>query len=136
MSTNFYYKIPIKKEDIEKLHKMVNKLENAIDFYQIKDKLNKLERNSNIHLGKRSAGWQFIWDYHRKKFYDTNLESIKNFLENSGGIIEDEYHNKYTIDEFFNDEITYCLYKGEKTSYCNEFLSEDGLRFSEDENFC
>lgn len=150
MGTNFYYKVPLKKRDKENLHKMIDELPN--DLYDIKAKLDELEKSHYIHLGKRSYGWQFLWDYHKGKFYEPTLKSIINYLHKHEGIIENEYGEIFTIEEFFGDEIEDCLLNDDK--HCNarqyyqkhpeeplhynidnhEFMS-DGLRFSKDEDF-
>lgn len=152
MGTNFYYKIPLKKRDKENLHEMVDKLPEE-GFYLLKDKLEELEKASIIHLGKRSYGWQFLWDYHDGRFYSDSLESIMHYLNNGEGVIYNEYGETFTVKQFFDDEIMNCLYKDEK--HCDafqyhqqypeeplfynindhEFTSDDGLRFCKDEDF-
>ena len=95
-----------------------------------------------IHLGKRSYGWQFLWDYHNGKYFNPDLNSIKKFLSQDDIIIYDEYENFYEVEQLFNDELSDCLYKdaihddgmgGEYSKYF--FKSEDGLRFSKFEDF-
>lgn len=146
MGTNFYHKTPLTKKEIQHLKDSITEdpdltnLKELIEVYS--------EKNKVIHLGKRSAGWQFLWNLNNKLFYDSNLKSIRKFLEHAGGWIEDEYGDKYTIDEFFNDEVGPWLYKDDKhhndityheshpddtiftTPGKYEFESEDGLRFS------
>jgi len=99
-----------------------------------------------IHLGKRSAGWQFLWDYpaiyngmfkthfwELNNEYKINLNTIKNFLKDK--IILDEYENRYTLDSFL-DEIKDVLYKtddlddGMNGEYSTQYFISDGLRFS------
>lgn len=152
MGTNFFYRIPPKESEIDELHKKIDRLKSAAtDYYDIKEFLDVMEKKYNIHLGKRSYGWQFLWDYHDGNFFKDNLKSIKEFLQKNKGTIVDEYEHKYTIDEFLNDEIT--LYRDkdhcdamqyhlehptERLSYniaAHEFISKDGLRFSKDEDF-
>lgn len=152
MGTNFYYNIPIKERDKKALHEMVDKLP-EIDIDDIKDKLEEIEKGHSIHLGKRSYGWQFLWNYHNGDLYGASLKSIKKYLKDKGGTIRDEYGVAFTIDEFFNNEIKDSLYKDENhcdayqyhQKYPNEplyyniadyeFQSEDGLRFSKHEDF-
>lgn len=151
MGTNFYYKTPLKKRDKHILHKIINTLPES-DIYDLKEKLNEIEQRMSIHLGKRSYGWQFLWDYHNGNYYDASLKSIKKYLNDRNGWIQNEYDEKFTIEEFF-EEIKDSLYKNEKHCdayqyyqnhpeeplYYNinehEFQSKDGLRFSYDENF-
>ena len=109
----------------------VNKF--ILDYYNLE---------KEIHLGKRSYGWQFLWDYHNGKYFNPSLESIKGFLLQKDIVIYDDYGNFYTVDQLFNDEIANCLYKdamhddgmdGEYSEYY--FKSEDGLRFSKFKDF-
>lgn len=152
MGTNFYYRIPLKKREKDILHKLVDELPN-IDTYEIREKLDEIDNEHDIHLGKRSFGWQFLWNFHNRKFYDTSLKSIRSFLENGGGTIFNEYGEQFSVEDFFGDEIKDCLYQDEKhcdarlyhinhpeePMYYNigahEFISDDGLRFSYSENF-
>ena len=150
MGTNFYYKIPIHKRKVEELKNLITE---EPDFTELLNEIEEITKNNSIHLGKRSCGWQFLWDYHNGRFYKDNLNSIKEFIDTSGGYIENEYGEKFTSDEFFNDEIKDCLYKDEK--HCDsksyqekhpyehhyympsdiEFISSDNLRFSSSEDF-
>lgn len=152
MGTNFYYKIPLKKRDKDILHEMVDKFP-EIDTYELREKLEELEKGHDIHLGKRSYGWQFLWDYHKGELYGASLKSIKKYINDKGGVIMNEYGEKFSTEEFFENEIGDCLYKDEK--HCDarqyhqnhpeeplhynidqhEFQSKDGLRFSYDEDF-
>jgi len=56
-------------------------------------------------------------------------------------IIYNEYGEQFTIDEFFNKEIDYCLYKkdnllnGSEGEYANQYHYNDGLRFSKYTDF-
>lgn len=57
-----------------------------------------------IHIGKRSGGWKFLWDSNNFVFFKPNKESLMKFLKEYGQIY-DEYGKKFTFDEFINDEI-------------------------------
>ena len=152
MGTNFY----CRKID-RKYRKMFSKDLSALNEYILLNinnpKINLLEEvnrfisdycdfEKEIHLGKRSYGWQFLWDYHNGKYFNPNLDSIKEFLSQDDIIIYDEYENFYEVEQLFNDELSDCLYKdaihddgmgGEYSKYF--FKSEDGLRFSKFEDF-
>ena len=152
MGTNFYCR------KIDKKHRnMFSKDLSALNEYILLNinnpKINLLEEvnkfisdycdfEKEIHLGKRSYGWQFLWDYHNGKYFNPNLDSIKEFLSQDDIIIYDEYENFYEVEQLFNDELSDCLYKdaihddgmgGEYSKYF--FKSEDGLRFSKFEDF-
>ena len=149
MGTNFYYKIPLKKREIEDLK---NSITEDPALTELKDLMYTYTEDKEVHLGKRSAGWQFLWDLNEGKYYGGNLESIKHFLETAGGWIENEYGEKFSIGDFLYKEIT--LYKDDEhddaaTYYrkhpedrafgnpsANEYISSDGLRISRHTDFC
>ena len=151
MGTNFYKIIPVAKRKQQEIKDLIT--DNPC-LWKIRDLLDEIEKNNIIHLGKRSFGWQFLWDFNDGKFYAPSLESIKAFLDTGEGWIEDEYGEKFTTNEFLEDEIGGWLYKDE--NHCDlqsyqekhpkeqryyadpkkhEFISSDGLRFSKDTNF-
>ena len=112
MGTNFY-RIPSVKDVEERKNKLQTKIR-KIDLSP-----SSINRNFNIgggpdewtnwspwdeftdniliHLGKRSMGWKFCWNFHDKKFY-TNKEELFDFIR--GGRIIDEYGVEINQDEF------------------------------------
>lgn len=145
MGTNFYC-IP----KCERKNSLKNISNDLINYIEKNDFINNDEVDryieamksclpKEIHLGKRSAGWQFLWDFNNWKYYKDNLDSIKEFLKDK--IIYNEYGEQFTIDEFFNKEIDYCLYKkdnllnGSEGEYANQYHYNDGLRFSKYTDF-
>ena len=149
MGTNFYARRIPTQEEVAALHKHIDEV--AAGVYSISSMIEEIEIVGDIHLGKRSAGWQFNWESH-PEYYSDNLESIKEFLSRDDIVIVDEYNTKFSLDEFFNKEIGYCLYN-DPEKYINgrqyeenetgrgyvwsikEWTSKDGLRFSSGE-FC
>lgn len=152
MGTNFYYKIPLKKRKINELRELIT--EDPYSLEEIIEQYENIKKTHIIHLGKRSFGWQFLWDTQNNEYYANNLKSIIEFLNSGGGHIEDEYGEKFTTEEFLKDEIGNCLYKDDThcdawsyhAKYPNEpiyydinsseFISKDGLRFSKHTDFC
>lgn len=161
MGTNFYAKhIPTEAEYEE--------MQKALTERQL-DKLEELiheSRKKDYHIGKRSGGWQFLFAPHiklRSGFYNSGkivspwentLESIKEYLSRPDVEIYDEYGQKFTPEQFWNEEVGESLYNdpekyinGEQyyKKYPNqrsgifledtEFTTEEGLRFSTDEGF-
>ena len=53
--------------------------------------------DTNIHLGKRSGGWKFCWNFHKNKFY-SNKEELLNFIRS--GRVVDEYGEEWNVEEF------------------------------------
>ena len=144
MGTNFYAQAKITKKQRENAKQLLNEAmkmidnndiichnDNVIDnlSYDLREAL-----STEIHLGKRSYGWQFLWNFNNGKYYAKTLASIKEFLKDK--TIYDEYDNIYTLDQFFNDEIGHCLYKtnelldGSEGEYHDQYTYNDGLRFS------
>ena len=152
MGTNFYCR-KIDRKHRKMFSKDLSALNEHISLNIDNPEINLLEEvnrfisdyrdfEKEIHLGKRSYGWQFLWDYHDGKYFNSNLDSIKEFLSQDDIIIYDEYGNFYEVEQLFNDELANCLYKdamhddgmdGEYSEYY--FKSEDGLRFSKFKDF-
>lgn len=148
MGTNFYYKIPLKPREVQHLKNLIDE---DVDLEKLQEEINTLAEDKKIHLGKRSHGWQFLWDYHKGKYYQDNLESIKDFLNNKDGYVINEYGDKFTPDEFIED-IKASLYKDKDHMDLREYQShsengprlykwweceyqKNGLRFSLHENY-
>ena len=51
----------------------------------------------NIHLGKRSHGWKFCWNFHNDKYY-SNKEDLLTFIRS--GRVVDEYGSEIDNEEF------------------------------------
>ena len=52
---------------------------------------------TNIHLGKRSSGWKFIWNWNDGKYYKTK-EELFEFIRS--GRVVDEYGQQIDVEEF------------------------------------
>lgn len=70
----------------------------------------------SIHIGKRSGGWQFLWnplilDELTDRGYQRphTAEQIKDLLNHYD--IFDEYGEKFTYQQFWNDEVGGFLYQ-------------------------
>jgi hypothetical protein len=59
-----------------------------------------------IHLGKRSSGWKFCWNFHNNKYY-SNKEELLEFIRS--GRVVNEYGEELDVEEF----ITMALEWGE-----------------------
>ena len=120
MGTNFY-RIP-KSSDIvirhQKLYEKVSKLD-LWDVSKIKCNFSEPKENGfesqsiwddfiedmNVHLGKRSMGWKFCWNFHKNKHY-SNKEELLSFIR-SGRVI-DEYGDLQDTEEFIEMTLTWC----------------------------
>ena len=104
MGTNFYLRKKVSEEDKQNVIEQISKdnWSEARDLFA--------EMINRIHIGKRSSGWQFVWNANRFKYFEPNIKSLQNWLKS--GIIEDEYGREFTFEEFWNDEIKDFLYEG------------------------
>jgi hypothetical protein len=154
MSTNFYLcHVPTVKEHIEMQELLAKK-----QYEELKNKIE--EATHQYHIGKRSYGWQFLFEagkgdansnfeYYVNNPWANNLLSLKEWLSKPEYIIKDEYGTFFTAEQFWNEEVGESLYNNpDKYINCKqyykdnpryfdnrEFTSSDGLRFSISE-FC
>jgi hypothetical protein len=92
---------------IQRNFRTIKKQIDSIDYYSIWDLFTD---GTNIHLGKRSSGWKFLWNFNDKKFY-SNKEELLNFIRI--GRVIDEYGNEMDVEEF----ITMALVWGQPDGY-------------------
>jgi hypothetical protein len=52
---------------------------------------------TSIHLGKRSGGWKFLWNWNNGKYYKTK-EELFDFIRD--GRVVDEYGQQIDVEEF------------------------------------
>lgn len=136
MGTNFYAKIKIQPRAKVRVDSYLEHMKDAIDrddcteFSNTLDDLvydwGDIKSDTVVHLGKRSFGWAFLWDLNNLRHYKPSLDSIISFIKENNAIIEDEYGTVFTLDEFLNDEIGYCLHPSD-TPITKEELEESGM---------
>ena len=136
MGTNFY-RIPSVKDVEERKNKLQTKIR-KIDLSpsSINNNFNigggpdewtnwspwdEFTENIQIHLGKRSMGWKFCWNFHDKKFY-TNKEELFDFIR--GGRIIDEYGVEINQDEFIEMALDWCKDGWDTQTYYEENPSD------------
>jgi hypothetical protein len=102
--------------------------------------------DTSIHLGKRSGGWKFCWNFHDDKYYK-NKEELLHFIRT--GIIVDEYGDIIDNEEFITMALEWGQPDGWDTqTYYKKNLSQnpwniekyydkyiDGLRVSNSTEF-
>lgn len=150
MGTNYYARIIPTEEQKNKLKKYID--EN--DFTNIKKYVSKLYNTTGyvcssddntlggeVHLGKRSCGWKFLWNpnwykkykghtelvekengtesvrwvsdgYDIVKYYDLTKDSIKEFIDKENIEIYDEYDEKQDKEEFWKMAISWGYEEG------------------------
>jgi hypothetical protein len=163
MGTNFY-RIPTEremKERKDRLHVRIiglklnpeliergfSYIESVTDHFTRLSPWDEFIEGTRIHLGKRSSGWKFCWNFHEKKFY-SNKEELFNFIRS--GRVVDEYGVMMDTEEFiqmaldwdgliFDEE--YEKNKEKETGYLpfgGRYHDKviDGLRVSTSTDFC
>ena len=111
MGTN-YYRIPTveevnsRKERLtDELHKMdlsPSSVESKfhfpiVDSWERESPWDKFIDGISIHLGKRSGGWKFCWNFHKNKYY-SNKEELLKFIRD--GRVVDEYGEEWNVEKF------------------------------------
>jgi hypothetical protein len=100
-----------------------------------------------IHIGKRSSGWKFLWNFQDNKFY-TNKEELLTFIRS--GRIVNEYGELQDTEEFIKMALEWgqpdgCVlnqeyidkHKSNHLSYISSYYDKevDGLRVSSHTEF-
>lgn len=126
MGTNYYARIIPKEEDKQKLKEAID----VNDYDTIKDMVADMyhsldeytHKGGEIHLGKSSCGWKFLWNsnvheycdgyfdetnhfipvYKYWKPYEPTKEGITNFVMREDIIIYDEYEEIQDKQEFLD----------------------------------
>lgn len=99
MGTNYYLRRAVRPSKLEEIKELVTQ-ENIYNG-TLEEALQELKP---IHIGKHSAGWQFLFNHNHKKYYDTNKNSIAKFLEdevNKGGELLNKYLEPISIKNFW-----------------------------------
>lgn len=105
------------------------------------------ENSEPIHIGKRSCGWQFLFE-ENKRYYENNRKSINEFISREDIILYNEYDDPLTPEIFWKEYVdsmkdgdtyeSYYMKSGFKKEYervcTSEFIS-DGLRFTWDKDW-
>ena len=114
MGTN-YYRIPTQSEmetrkaklikDIADLDISSSNIETEFRQYKSEDSWDsesvwdRFIEGTSIHLGKRSSGWKFCWNFHKDKYYSNKEELIQFVLS---GRVVDEYGEQIDSQEFLD----------------------------------
>ena len=111
MGTN-YYRIPTVEEMENKKTKLIRSVTNldispsniecgfrvpVDDQWGSESAWDTFIDGTNIHLGKRSSGWKFCWNFHNNKYY-SNKEELLKFIRD--GRVVDEYGEELDVNEF------------------------------------
>ena len=120
MGTN-YYRIPTEAEIEGRRQLLLSRIADldlsaanvAHDFRDIQgeddfDQLSpwdEFDSGTRIHLGKRSGGWRFTWNFHKGRYY-SNRESLFTFIR--AGRVVDEYGTQLDPEEFIQMALNWC----------------------------
>lgn len=111
MGTN-YYRIPKSEEMEERKQKLIKKVtdlqltpmniecgfrEAVDDQWGSESPWDTFLGGTNVHLGKRSSGWKFCWNFHDKKYYSSKDELLSYIRD---GRVVDEYGEEMDVEEF------------------------------------
>jgi hypothetical protein len=143
MGTNFY-RIPKEDEMIDRKEKLLHEIKGlSINHSSIKMRFtqsneenwdrespwDKFVEGTLIHLGKRSGGWKFCWNFHDSKYY-TNKEELLNFIRS--GRVVDEYGELWDCEEFINMALDWCKDGWDNQTYYKEHPIERVTWFNPD----
>lgn len=143
MGTN-YYRIPKSSEIVIRYQKMSEKIA-RLDIWNVGDisdlfstiPVNDFERTNpwdefvdglKIHIGKRSSGWKFLWNFQENKFY-SNREELFDFIRS--GRIVNEYGDLQNTEEFIKMALDWGQPDGNIVTH--EYVSEN-MSFISDKN--
>jgi len=146
MGTN-YYKIPSEEEmvkrhdqlieDVSKIELTPSNIESGFhesieDSWGTESVWDKFTSETNIHLGKRSMGWKFLWNFNKDKYY-TNKEELLEFIR--GGRVVDEYGEEVDIEEFIEMSLTWGQNGWDESTYIEDNPSHKNSHFTEKEKY-
>jgi len=95
-----------------------------------------------VHLGKRSSGWKFCWNFHHGKYY-SNKESLLKYIRS--GRVVDEYGELQETEEFIKMALEWDGMVVDKKYLMENKITDrfasldkevDGLRVSPHDDFC
>jgi hypothetical protein len=164
MGTN-YYRIPLEKQVEERKKKLQDRIE-SLDLspssierkfstiksgeWETTDPWHEFIEGITVHLGKRSSGWKFCWNFHEDKYYSDKEELLKFIRE---GRVVNEYGEDIPPEEFIEMALNWGEPEGAvyDQKYIDAQLTKnptywyhpshldryiDGLRISSSTDFC
>jgi len=117
------------------------------DEWELLSPWDEFEMGMRVHLGKRSGGWRFTWNFHKGRYYG-NRQELFAFIRS--GRVVDEYGEELSPDEFiemalnwYPDGEIFCLDWVRRKQPANVILyrheqydrEEDGLVISASTDF-
>lgn len=130
MGKNYYAMvIPTSSDKMEIIEAVVN---NDLEF--AKDKI--VQFTEKIHIGKSSAGWEFLFNLNSKKYY-SDIDTLKDFISHSNVIIYDEYDTQIFFLDFWTKVVKNRMFNGQpaKKNTGYRYIQIDGYSFFDGEFF-
>lgn len=92
----------ITDEDKKRLHELIDS-GNIVGFNDNEETVESYVNGltQEIHICKRSGGWQMCFDHNKGEYYQPNRKSLEEFLSEPNTEIKDEYDNVYSFNEFW-----------------------------------
>ena len=90
------HKMPITPSSIERGFRYIE-TDSDLPYWDTDNPWDEFVDGTNIHLGKRSSGWKFCWNFHNNQYY-TDKESLLNFIRS--GRVVNEYGDEMDREEF------------------------------------
>jgi hypothetical protein len=121
MGTN-YYRIPTEEEIEQRKEKLkaqidtmpttpadvetaLRYIDNPEDEWSPFNPWDEFIEGTNIHLGKRSMGWRFCWNFHNNRYYQDRA-SLLAFIRT--GRVVDEYGESWDTERFIAMAAEWC----------------------------
>lgn len=127
MGTNFYARIIPSQERKEKVKKLID--ENNFDA---KDEIEDLFQE--IHIGKRSAGWKFLWNSNLNRpdvYKKLTKKCISEFLHRPDVKIYNEYdEGPIDPDEFMDMAVNWCTDGYDAKTYDKKYCGNSWWRLT------
>jgi len=118
--------MPITPSSIERGFRYIE-TDSDLPYWDTDNPWDEFVEGTNIHLGKRSSGWKFCWNFHNNQYYK-DKESLLAFIRS--GRVVDEYGDEMDREEF----ITMALEWGQPNGLVAD-KEIDGLRVSSSTKF-
>ena len=99
MGTNIYV---IQKQKLSDWQKQLDRdiAESIPRLWPLIEEYYQWKKPQPIHIGKRSAGWRFLFNHNDWKYFQS-IEEMKTFLKECDIITE--YHEKLDFDKFWKE---------------------------------
>ena len=148
MGTNYYARIIPSVESKTKLQQAIESNDSKTVIDLVNKMYSRLHLNDNelvggeVHLGKRSGGWKFLWNpnvyvtreiykdndtgeyrlgkYVGKFLYELTRKGIKEFINRDDVVIYNEYNEILDKDKFFDMAINWCYHGWDSKKYYEE----------------